>query len=65
MTELYERLFYEGVKQEIGEARGSELLYVSVENKALAHLPYIIALDHASRCDMQSNKMPYALGYAH
>ena len=47
MKELYQRLFYEGVEAEIGQA--SELLYVSVENQALSHLPYIIALDHTSR----------------
>lgn len=47
MKQLYQRLFYEGVREEIG--RSSELLYVSVENQVLSHLPYIIALDHASR----------------
>lgn len=47
MRRLYQRLFYEGVDQEVG--RISELLYVSVENRALSHLPYIIALDHTSR----------------
>lgn len=48
MTLLYQQLFYQGVKEELG--RSSELLYVSVQNQALSHLPYIIALDHTSRC---------------
>lgn len=47
MKTLYHQLFFEGVKEEIGQT--SELLYVSVENQALSHLPYIIALDHSSR----------------
>ena len=53
MKELYQRLFYEGVEAEIGQA--SELLYVSVENQALSHLPYIIALDHTSRSMLLPN----------
>ena len=48
MEMLYQQLFFEGVKEELGQS--SELLYVSVENQALSHLPYIIALDHTSRC---------------
>ena len=47
---LYQQLFFEGVKEELGQS--SELLYVSVENQALSHLPYIIALDHTSRRDL-------------
>lgn len=47
MKTLYQQLFYEGVKEEMGQS--SELLYVSVENQLLSHLPYIIALDHTSR----------------
>jgi len=44
---LYERLFYENVLTELGE--GSEVIYLSVANAALAHLPYLVALDHQSR----------------
>lgn len=47
MKILYQELFFQGVKEELGQA--SELLYVSVENQLLSHLPYIIALDHRSR----------------
>jgi len=50
MKTLYQQLFYEGVKEEMGQS--SELLYVSVENQLLSHLPYIIALDHSSRRDI-------------
>ena len=42
-----ERLYYEGVVQELG--RDCDLLYVCPSNSALAHLPYLVALDHATR----------------
>ena len=45
---MYERLFYENVLTELGES--SEIIYLSVANAALAHLPYLVALDHQSRC---------------
>lgn len=48
MSSIYERLYYEAVIDQLGDA--AEILYVSVANAALAHLPYLIALDHASRC---------------
>ena len=48
MNSLYERLFYENVLTELGES--SEIIYLSVANAALAHLPYLVALDHQSRC---------------
>ena len=44
---LYERLFFENVLTELGES--SEIIYLSVANAALAHLPYLVALDHQSR----------------
>lgn len=47
MNGLYERLFYENVLTELGES--SEVIYLSVANAALAHLPYLVALDHQSR----------------
>lgn len=47
MNSLYERLFYENVLTELGES--SEIIYLSVANAALAHLPYLVALDHQSR----------------
>ena len=43
-----ERLYYEGVVQELG--RDCDLLYVCPSNSALAHLPYLVALDNATRC---------------
>lgn len=46
MKMLYDDLFT-GARQEMENM--SELLYVSVENQALSHLPYIIALDHRSK----------------
>ena len=47
MNSLYERLFFENVLTELGES--SEVIYLSVANAALAHLPYLVALDHQSR----------------
>ena len=47
VSSIYERLYYEAVIDQLGDA--AEILYVSVANAALAHLPYLIALDHASR----------------
>ena len=47
MNGLYERLFFENVLTELGES--SEVIYLSVANAALAHLPYLVALDHQSR----------------
>ena len=47
VNSLYERLFYENVLTELGES--SEIIYLSVANAALAHLPYLVALDHQSR----------------
>ena len=47
MKEMYETLFYDKAGQ--NTEKTSELLYVSVENQALTHLPYIIALDHSSK----------------
>ncbi len=41
-------MYYENVIRELGES--SEILYISVANAALASLPYLIALDHQSRC---------------
>ncbi len=45
---MAERLYYEGVVQELG--RDCDLLYVCPSNSALAHLPYLVALDNATRC---------------
>ncbi len=47
VNSLYERLFFENVLTELGES--SEVIYLSVANAALAHLPYLVALDHQSR----------------
>ncbi len=47
MGSLAERLYYETVIAELGDS--AEVLYVSVANAALAHLPYLIALDHHTR----------------
>ena len=47
MSSLAERLYYENVIRELGDS--SEIIYLSVANAALAHLPYLIALDHQSR----------------
>ena len=47
MNSLYERLFFENVLTELGES--SEVIYLSAANAALAHLPYLVALDHQSR----------------
>ena len=44
---LAERLYYEMVIAQLGDS--AEVLYVSVANAALAHLPYLIALDHHTR----------------
>ena len=53
---LYERLFYENVLTELGE--GSEVIYLSVANAALAHLPYLVALDHQSRQAVLVHSIP-------
>ncbi len=45
---MAERLYYEGVVQELGH--DCDLLYVCPSNSALAHLPYLVALDNATRC---------------
>ncbi len=47
MNSLVERLYYENVIRELGDS--SEIIYLSVANAALSHLPYLIALDHQSR----------------
>lgn len=47
VNSISERLYYENVIRELGDS--SEILYLSVANAALAHLPYLIALDHQSR----------------
>ena len=47
MGSLAERLYYEMVIAQLGDS--AEVLYVSVANAALAHLPYLIALDHHTR----------------
>ena len=47
VNSLAERLYYENVIRELGDS--SEIIYLSVANAALAHLPYLIALDHQSR----------------
>ena len=47
-TTVAERLYYEGVVQELG--RDCDLLYVCPSNSALAHLPYLVALDNATQC---------------
>jgi hypothetical protein len=41
-------MYYENVIAMLGDT--SEILYISVANAALAHVPYLIALDHQSRC---------------
>lgn len=46
--DLYKQLNYEAVKEQAG-MDDSELVYVSFSNQALAHLPYMVALDTASR----------------
>lgn len=46
--DLYEQLNYEAIKEQAG-MDDSELVYVSFSNQALAHLPYMVALDAASR----------------
>ncbi|EIE20387.1 alpha/beta-hydrolase [Coccomyxa subellipsoidea C-169] len=47
VNSLVERLYYENVIRELGDS--SEIIYLSVANAALSHLPYLIALDHQSR----------------
>ena len=47
-TTVAERLYYEGVVQELGH--DCDLLYVCPSNSALAHLPYLVALDNTTRC---------------
>ncbi|KAL3145874.1 hypothetical protein ABBQ38_015244 [Trebouxia sp. C0009 RCD-2024] len=46
--DLYEQLNYEAIKEEAG-MDDSQLVYVSFSNQALAHLPYMVALDETSR----------------
>jgi len=55
-TTVGERLYYEGVVQELG--RDCDLLYVCPSNSALAHLPYLVALDNATRCGPNLNPNP-------
>jgi len=45
---LYEQLNYEAIKEQAG-MDDSQLVYVSFSNVALAHLPYMVALDETSR----------------
>ena len=45
---LYEQLNYEAIKEQAG-MDDSQLVYVSFSNQALAHLPYMVALDEVSR----------------
>ena len=45
---LYEQLNYEAIKEQSG-MDDSQLVYVSFSNQALAHLPYMVALDETSR----------------
>ncbi|KAL0037858.1 hypothetical protein WJX79_002263 [Trebouxia sp. C0005] len=45
---LYEQLNYEAIKEQAG-MDDSQLVYVSFSNEALAHLPYMVALDEISR----------------
>ncbi len=45
---LYEQLNYEAIKEQAG-MDDSQLVYVSFSNEALAHLPYMVALDETSR----------------
>jgi hypothetical protein len=45
---LYEQLNYEAIKEQAG-MDDSQLVYVSFSNEALAHLPYMVALDESSR----------------
>ena len=47
--DLYEQLNYEAIKEQAG-MDDSQLVYVSFSNQALAHLPYMVALDESSRC---------------
>jgi len=42
--------------QELG--RDCDLLYVCPSNSALAHLPYLVALDNATRCGPNLNPNP-------
>lgn len=63
VNSLYERLFFENVLTELGES--SEVIYLSVANAALAHLPYLVALDHQSRQAPPAgatNVLPCSLG---
>ncbi len=65
VNSISERLYYENVIRELGDS--SEILYLSVANAALAHLPYLIALDHQSRqcsytCSYQFVVLPCAKG---
>ena len=46
--DLYEQLNYEAIKEQAG-MDDSQLVYVSFSNQALAHLPYMVALDETSR----------------
>eukprot|EP00884_Botryococcus_braunii_P011575 jgi/Botrbrau1/20418/Bobra.0006s0072.2 len=57
---LEERLFQEAVAQDL--TRDScELLYVSMANRFLSHLPYLIALDHTTRSVVVAIRGTYSL----
>lgn len=51
---MYEQLNYEAIKEEAG-MDDSQLVYVSFSNQALAHLPYMVALDETSRYHFTSH----------